>query len=262
MENPYKVYSRILRRERSLSRLGFDDIVVPSNPFRQLSRRVFIAASARTGSHWLAEGLRDFGVYADEHFNPDIVRRCVEATGISTLAAYCEHLVRDCAPNGVFAVKGPTHMLYPLILAGELPDFAADWRFVHLRRENEVRQAASWSIGESTGRWRSYDDVSEGVTSLEFDAGRIAHLLELQRGVNAEWEAIFRVFQIEPIRVTYEQLEADRDRTLARVADFLDVRGLPRVPPSFDRPALKRQATSLNDEWEARFRSDPLWRTL
>jgi hypothetical protein len=202
------------------------------------------------------EGLLAHGAYADEHFNFTRIRREREERGVVTLQKYCDELVAKCAVKGVFGAKGPPVVLTPFILAGELPDHLPDWRFVHLTRENEVRQAISWRIGDITEAWRSFMPAQRAVTDDDYDAEEIATWIEHKRAVNTELEAIFQVFQIEPLRITYEQLVADTKAVVARTADYLELHGLPITDARFISPPVEIQSTDLNVRWEARFREE------
>lgn len=252
------IYDRFVARSTRVFANRLDSITFRSNPFRRLDRRFVITASARTGSHLLMEGLLAHGAYAAEHFNLKRIGRERAERGVSTLQKYCDDLVGERAVGGVFGVKGPPLAMIPFILAGEFPAHLSGWRFVHLTRDNEVRQAISWMIGGLTEAWQSFLPAQRVVTDDDYDAEEIAAWIEHKRAVNAEWEAIFRVFQIEPLRITYEQLAGDVKAVVARTAAHLGLQGPPITDARFMSPPVEIQSTDLNDRWEARFRQTSL----
>ncbi len=222
-----------------------------ANPFRPLKKRFVLAASARTGSNLLCEGLMSHGVMARELFNINRIDDVRIREGFDGLQDYCEAMVKRFARLGVFGVKGALDVLAPLALAGEIPDHIADWRFVYLTRMDVVKQAISHFAAELSGSWRSN---KEGValTDNDYDQDRIAALVNKHITSNARWEDLFSAHRVRPFRITYEKLAEDVTGTCAAVAKFLDIDGDPIALTK--KAPLAKQATSLNAVWEARFR--------
>lgn len=227
------------------------DVRFDANPFRPLKRRFVLAASARTGSNLLCEGLMSHGIMARELFNIERIDNARIRYGFSGLQDYCETMLKRFGREGVFGVKGALDVLAPLSLAGEIPDHIADWRFVYLTRADTVKQAISHFAAELSGSWRS---TKEGVALDEddYDAERIAELVNRHVTSNARWEDLFSAHGVRPFRVTYEKLSEDVTGTCAAVAKFLDIKADP-IPLDKKAP-LAKQATYVNAAWEARFR--------
>jgi LPS sulfotransferase NodH len=67
----------------------------------------------------------------------------------------------------------------------------------------------------------------------------------------AHWDDYFRVREIEPIRVHYEELSADPERVVSAI---LSAFGLDAHPRRADFKFIPdRQSTDLNREWKERF---------
>ena len=230
------------------------DIGFASNPFRALRARFVIATGGgRVGSHLLCQGLLNHGGNVKEYLNPNrIFQKCV-GEGAS-LEVYCEQTLRKFAANGVFGVKGNPNILAPLALAGEFPEFRAEWKFVYLRRLNVVKQAISQLKAELTGAWQSSKEPDRELGDMDFDGTRISTVIEGNQEANATWEEIFELFEIKPLRLTYEDLAIDSAAAALRTAEFL----------ALDEPAIKAkswlplqpQADALSDRWEQRFREE------
>ncbi|MBA3810165.1 MAG: hypothetical protein H0X27_00670 [Caulobacteraceae bacterium] len=232
------------------------DVRFKSNPFRPLSRRFAIAHTPRVGSHLLCEGLLRHGAVVEEFFEVPRLASVCARHGFSTLEAYCDWLLRKFAVGRVFGVSGGVKILAPLALAGEFPDFLADWRFVHLKRLNIVKQGVSEFIALRTGAYKSSKQPIRALGVGDYDNAKILRAINASLAINATWEEAFKLFAIEPLRLTYEELAASPAEVIARAADFLDLRGPPITDGRFLDPPLQRQATSLNAEWEARFREE------
>jgi LPS sulfotransferase NodH len=230
------------------------DVTFTNNPFRDLKKRFVIANSPRTGSHWLCEGLLAHGAVVDEYFNVENVLERAGARAITRLEDYCGDVLREFAIDGVFGVQGGLQVLTPLLCAKEFPEFADQWRFVYLKRENTLRQAISRFIARETGVWQSYQDGERTLEDGDFDGAAIAALKRRCEDLQTFWEETFEAYGIEPLRVTYEQLLADKEAVCARVAAYLDLQGPPITDARFLHPPLERQSTSLNRQWARRFR--------
>lgn len=250
-----KIYNeRLDRIQRQIAkeiRIDFAD-----NPFRGLDRRFVIAHAPRVGSHLLCEGLISHGAVVEEYFEVPRIHAVCRKRGFTTLQAYCEWLIGRVAVNGVFGVSGGVKALAPLTLAGEIPGFIADWRFVHLTRTDFVARAVSELIAMQTGAYKSSKTPSRQVTDEDYDAVRLRNLIDATLTVNAAWEGAFKTHGVEPLRLTYESLCDDPPAVVALAARHLGLDGGPIREERFLAPKLEKQATSLNERWSARFRAE------
>lgn len=159
----------------------------------------------------------------------------------------------------MFGVKGIMHVMAPLVLAGEIPDFVAEWKFVFLTRTDLVKQAISQVVAELTGSYRSSKEPTREVTDKDFNGKKIAALASKKLEMNSDWEDVFKFLRIEPFRVTYEELAADPPGVAAATAKFLDLSGPPITKERFLFPPVEVQATALNERWARRFHEEG-WR--
>lgn len=252
---------RNLRYPRKLTQIIDDlkalvDVEFQKSPFRSLNNRFVIAADGRTGSWVLCERLLTHGVVVREFFQTKQIELTCQRENIDRLEKYCEFVVKHFAFNGVFGVKGPIQVMGPLSLAGEIPGFLAEWKFIYLKRNNVVQQAISEVIAKTTGAYRSSKRPRQVLTDEDFDGARIARTVKQRLSANATWEAMFDALGIEPLRLSYEELAADPDATAAVAAAYLGLRGPPITDERFLSPPLQVQATELNARWERRFHDD------
>ncbi|MGI9170015.1 MAG: Stf0 family sulfotransferase [Caulobacteraceae bacterium] len=231
------------------------DPAFTTNPFRDLDRRFVIAKSPRSGSHLLCEGLLAHGAIVDEFFN---IKRIVEESdrlGLVRFEDYCRIVLSEFTVGGTFGVQGAPQILLPLIEAGELPRFAADWKFVYLRRENAVRQAISQFIAKYSGSWISFQQGGV-LEDNDFDGREIAGIAKILAATDRAWEEAFTLYEVEPLRITYESLDADPAGVCASAALHVGLNGPPVAGGRILKARPQRQATDLNARWEARFRAE------
>jgi len=229
------------------------DLTFHSNPFRSLNKRFAILCGGRTGSYLLCEQLLPYGAFATECFQEGRVLGVCKQLGLTRLQDYCEQYLGKNAVGGVLGVKGEFDSFLPPALAGEFPDHLDDWRFVHLRRIDTLKQAVSFVIAEQTSAWRSFIAPERALTDDDYDASRIAKRMETMSRTNGILEETLTLFGIEPLRITYEELAADPPGVSATVAAYLDLKGPPIGDRRFVKPPMERQSSELNARWEARF---------
>lgn len=235
-------------------------------------KTIIVAALPRCGSHFLTAYMQGSGVLGIglEHFNQGQTesRRPDQDTSV---LAQCRYTLEDGAsPNGAVAIKlMPDHLQRA---EKEIDLFA--WfpqpRWLYVRRRDILAQAISFEIAMQTQAW-VYDAIPERepVYSAE---GIKSRLDEIARG-EAGWFRYFITHGIEPLELLYEDMIADPQRAIQRVAAFagepLKTKQLPRLvralgifqrfaPPApvpFDE-TLKIQRTERNEEWRQRFLSE------
>ncbi len=232
------------------------DLDFRHNPFRSLRRRFVLGHAPRVGSHLLCEHLRDYGALVGESFELTHMVAISRRNSFVSVEEFCNWLLARNALDGVFGVSGGVKTLAPLVSAGEIPQFIADWRFVHLTRDDFVSRAVSELIAKKTHAFTSTRTPAKVLGDKDYDASKLRQLIEATLRANAAWEGAFKTYGVEPYRLTYETLCADPPGEVAKVAAFLEhdppaVRD-PRLAP----PKLEKQATSINERWAERFRAE------
>jgi trehalose 2-sulfotransferase len=155
-----------------------------------------------------------------------------------------------------------------LPVADLLPEVFPDLTFVRVIRANKLRQAVSLWKAVQTATWRE-DQAKAKATSVEEDGSppyksfieehrpqlrfhyrAIGHLLEQILVEETSWDAFFEHSRIKPVRILYENFEADY---VASTLHLLERLGLsPPVDFTFE-PRMKRQSDGLNDDWTRRY---------
>jgi len=210
--------------------------------------------------------------YPAEYFNPNrlVKKYRKDYVNSETDYDYIERVIQaSTSPNGVFGTKlhasQRSHLLS--LLAGEglkISDRPLETRFpnlhyIHLERENKVRQAISyyramhsqvwWKFVNQPANYQYAEPVQPEVLEFNFDA--ILGYLNTLTQENQSWVTQFQLEGITPLHITYEELSEDPSDVINLMMDFLEV---PRVKVSLE-PNTIQQSDALTDEWEARFLS-------
>jgi LPS sulfotransferase NodH len=135
-----------------------------------------------------------------------------------------------------------------------LRSFLPDLRIIWLKRENMAARAISHFRARQTGVW--YLPASKPETGPlkpvpESDIGEIHNLYCLGGFQQASWQRFFEEQELSPHCVSYEELVENRDATVRRVLQFLDI---PSEQVRIPDPRSAIQSDTLSKEWEERYR--------
>jgi trehalose 2-sulfotransferase len=169
---------------------------------------------------------------------------------------------RGSTPNGVFGAKMMWAYLEDFLSHGD-PEaqLGTPLEWVHVEREDTLKQAVSLWRAVQTSQWRaderSGDERAARGRSADhaqpvFDAAAIDHLKRRLEDHTERWRRWFAEGGIEPLRIGYEAFTAEPHATVCRVLEHL---GLPTDVPIPD-PPMRRQSDGLSAEWAERYREE------
>jgi LPS sulfotransferase NodH len=215
-----------------------------------------ICCTMRSGSTLMCQLLEVVGAgKPGEYFNGRYMMQFgmpERGCGNGNKRKYVDGLIEQYSVNGVFGMKVLFGSVAKEVSSLTLEDIYPERpRYIFLDREDRVMQAISAAKLAQTGVW--IDGQVEAGTGKApvYDRGLISYYVgQLKREVTA-WERYFERMQIEPCRVTYEELCADQAGTMRRVLEFLGV----SVPEEWTCPetTMRKQADQVSAEWEARY---------
>ncbi|MGK2947700.1 MAG: Stf0 family sulfotransferase [Acidimicrobiales bacterium] len=244
-----------------------------------------IAATPRSGSTLLATGLGATGRLGepDEHLNratvaplpgplwsaprvrlgralravhrrvrPDPRREVIHLDRDSAERYLWTVAERSASADGVLSMKVMWRQLDVIVLAHDLDLdlWRAPLTWIRICRIDRVAQAVSASIAMQTDRWRA-DEARSSHRHARYASDHIQQRLRDIEQQEAGWDRYFGDRSITPIEVTYEDLDAHYEATMAAVLVELGLEGTP-VPPR----QLTRQGDARNVEWAQRFRAE------
>lgn len=234
-------------------------------------RGYVVMTYARCGGTWLAQMLGSVGTLGrpEDWFNGQGYRdRGIADYPLDHAGQRAAMLSHGRTPNGVFGVK-----LSPLrfdALAGY--DWSAglgDLAFVHLVRRDRLARALSDTKARQTRQYRSTSPI-RGVA--HYDAVMIEQALHAHADDEGRAQLYFAANGIVPLEIAYEDLLAQTDVEIRRIADHLGVQG--PVWIDHGKVELQIQGDALNAAWRARFVAErralahmeqparPHWRSL
>ena len=156
------------------------------------------------------------------------------------------------SPNGVFGYKMFMIIFHKIINTYHniFSDIQPDY-VIYLTRRDLIGQAISYSKAKLTKTW--FADVANApVAHYDFQ-----HVLQCKKEIELQctyWEGVFSTAQIDPIRVTYEDLLDDERKTIGQILDDMEVDASP--PSRLSIPMINKQADDSTDEWRERFLED------
>jgi LPS sulfotransferase NodH len=160
-------------------------------------------------------------------------------------AYLAEALRRATHPGGVLGVKAHWYqMRYCLDRLGGAPWESA--KYIHLRREDTLRQAISWWRALVSGQWWRVEGMAaptlDSLAVPDRELQRIAELRAVLEEHDRAWTAFFTAQGAVPLVLTYERVVADYAAAMRAAAAFIGVSAAPASPP-----ATVRQADAATD---------------
>lgn len=212
-----------------------------------------ISSTPRSGSHFLSHVLRRAGCfgYPLEYLNPSNLRRWKEILGENNDAEAFRRIKRiRTSGNGVFGVK--LHYSH-LATMHDVEDKVYDYKIIHLRRRDKLKQAISFARASQTGSWIS------GMTAIRearYQWDLIHNKLNAICLDEAGWQSYFLSVGAHPLTIYYEDVVEDPSEGVRRCASFLSLDLLEEVGndgPSF-LPTVQSEAS--DDQWVRRYLSE------
>jgi len=216
-----------------------------------------LATMPRTGSTFLSHLLwKTGGLGAPlEYLNFDPEGPYFFATEAPDVQLKLWHsvLMRRTSPNGVFGFKCFPVQLHLLQENNpQLLSLVRPAKFIYLQRRDRAKHVVSYARSFRSGVWRHEQDrgQSDGLDYSQQDMDEVNSWIDQQsRG----WEEMFRRQGHDPLRLWYEDVVADPQGTIARVANFLGISVSDAAEPFV--PSIHKQSFSKANEWEERYRS-------
>lgn len=221
------------------------------------SLNYIVCSTPRSGSNLLCLTLKEMGIGApDEYFNRrkksgNLLVPRTELTEHS-IRNYCLKILEENKKGGVFGMNLHLSQMddFPELWTA-LPTLFPGSRYLYLTRKDLFRQAISHTIAHQTGAWSS--EILP--TALPFyHPKEVRERLQTLTQEMERWEEFFRRHHLSPLRIFYEELEHNFEKTLSEIIHSL---GLPNTIP-LPPPPLKKQADLHSEEWYRRAIQDYL----
>jgi LPS sulfotransferase NodH len=212
--------------------------------------KLFICTNPRSGSYMLCRYMVNAGLgVPHEYFNPIIMRQIAPRLGlgesvaqlkwrakglrdrlpfrlpdrvaeVSFLAQYIERLVPRRCQRDIFCAKIHFDQYFTVLDNPVGQRLLNGGVFIHLFREDLLRQAVSRNFSYLTGRWGD-DEVVTTAPSTETDLlepRRVNRELETLADEDREWRVLLASNGLAPLSISYEQLCRDPTGFVAAIA--------------------------------------------
>lgn len=138
---------------------------------------------------------------------------------------------------------------YYAALAAHVARLFPDPSFVHLWREDKLRQAVSAVLAVETGRWRSIPGTPDTMVpaTAPFDVERIERMMSYSDFCHGHFRNLFAAMGAMPHGVTYEALTADYAASVRAVLRHLGSDAEPQAP------RMRRQADGTSEAMVVRY---------
>lgn len=175
----------------------------------------------------------------------------LQAVNPRMMQRYLDRLARvETTSNSVFSV----HLQWDHFEVlnerwnGSIGELAEQNNWLFFWREDQLEQTISWVRARATNQWTSSQRAEE-VANYDGPELRRRFLMTVER--NQRWAEFFRQEGIEPFELTYEQVQADPNRSIDEILEWMgETRGQPVVT---EQSGLRVQRTSETEEWVDRF---------
>ena len=228
-------------------------------------RKSFIVASAqRCGSTFLCNLLWQTGVlgapaaYFQYRKRPtaktlrDMMMERLKASSPDDYLA--KLLACRTSTNGIFGVKVHFHDFEAMLRqTPDILDRLAPATFIYVERTDKLAQAVSLAMALQTDAWTSLK--KSAARTVRYDRDLITKCLEQNEQQELSWQTWFEENDVEPWRVTYEDLTVDSAAVVRRVVELLDAQN--DEPDAVLVPKIEKQGDETNSEWITRFRQEP-----
>ena len=213
---------------------------------------VFLCFINRSGSNYLAELLASSYQYnrAGEVLNHPLVLEVSKGRGLARFQDFFAHVVTRQQQSGHFFVKTAIQHLEILTRAGVLDQIADRSRFIMLERNDVLGQAISFALAFATRAFSSEVEGSANPEDIVYSRETIDRYLETIAMSREQFAMFFGRNGIVPVRVMYEQLIADPEGDVTRLACEL---GLSDFCLDMSNVRLQRQSGPVNEEWRRRY---------
>jgi len=168
-------------------------------------------------------------------------------------------LWRRTSPNGVFGLKAFPMQLQALVesnppllqaVFSTLFAPARPPRVVWLGRRDRAAHLVSYARATMSGVWRQEQETGEKPEIDYSDAAleTAGRWIDFQADA---WEAMFADMRIEPLRLWYEDVVAEPEAAVAKVAAFVGVALDPKA--AIEVPEIRKQSESEAIAWVERY---------
>ncbi len=218
----------------------------------------FLCFVNRCGSNYLAHAIASDRrlMAAQESLNHEVVINQSRRHGFVSYEEYLHYQVNKWkGSERIFGCKSSVGQLLFLYNTGLLQRFPVKPKFIHMVRQDVIKQAVSLYIADKTKQWTSLQQ--EARVEIKYDRDALISLVRSICMQNAAFSAVFQLLGVKPLLVRYENFVRRPRFWLKKVGEFLEVEDLTFIKKNV---RLSKQSDERNDALVARLRRElALW---
>lgn len=226
----------------------------PAEP-APVGKLLILCMTPRSGSTALSAALSDSKLMgrSGERLGNGPLKKIIEAQRPASLVALLRAVIEDSRTrNGVAQIKCDLPQLLPFLLDAACLPIIQQAQMVYLTREDILGQAISRYRGFQTGLWHSTQAAAAtGSLEVAYDFAAIKGQIDRLVQMMAAYERLFAALNLQPIRISYEQVTQNSQMVMARIADAMQIT-LPEGA-SLENGGHTKVATRNNDQLRARY---------
>lgn len=239
--------------QRGLEAYFGDDLDLRGLPaIKELEHLTIVAFVNRSGSNYLCSLLSQMGLAGPGTFEPLNAENAMvlsKPRGIKTFRDYMTMIAtQHRSRSGCVTIKASCPQLNMLANAGLFSYGQKNPKIIYSTRRNVIAQACSYVMATQTGAWNS---SIKGTSPAQFDEGKILQTAAEITLLNSRFELLFDYYGFNPVRVLYEDLEADAASQVQRIAAAYGI----AAPERIGQTSIEKQVDPAKGEWEARVRA-------
>lgn len=214
-----------------------------------------ISFTERSGSTMLRSLLQKTGALGNpqEYINPrGPIQHFLSRYPGTDIHSYFDSITRYFStPNGVFGMKTNYHDFKPVLEKSLIGKLLNPVKFIYLERRDVVLQAISSFIARQSGKWHSSNQSK--TKEIVFDEKEILQLVDRILEERLEWEKFFTLYDINPLRILYEDLVSRPEVIVGEIFNFMDIPTDNKI--DLQKPETKKLANDRNKDWAKKIRS-------
>lgn len=209
-----------------------------------------VCATPRSGSTLLAEGLKSTNLAGmpHEYFNIDHKSDYFKRWHFKSLEEYVKLLKKyRVSDNGIFGFKIHFNQFSNEFVETDLEKYFPNLKYVFIKRQDKIAQGISLEKAYQTNQWSSKFDSDRAAQFKFKDIKKRVNDISAQE---LSWDNYFRINNIEPLVVHYEELEKNYEASIIRILKYLRVDHSSPIPPM----QIKKQRNLTNRIWKMKYK--------
>lgn len=221
----------------------------------KLETSLVICSTPRCGSTFLGDCLFGTGKLGvpNEYFNfhTHLKEWQTRLKTEDLIKIISEIISRRTSPNGVFTFKAHSDHFDFLLKNIRVSEHFPNLKFVSIERKDALGQAISYYKASNSLQWASDQEKKFEVNFNMQEIDKFFNSIEMKK---AYWNKFFHYYQIEPMKIIYEEFCEDPIYFVKQIGKFIGLNDYGSL--SFPESEMKIQRNKSTSEWREKIYSN------